>query len=80
LAFQEGFLGRPINSFARSTNRFTAFTWSNTLNYQHEFGNHRIGVLAGVEATKQSTEAFGAYREGFAQQTQDYFVIDAAQV
>jgi len=77
LAFQEGFLGRSINSFARNTNSFLAFTWSNTLNYQHEFGNHRIGVLAGVEAIKQSTEAFGAYREGFAQQTQDYFVIDA---
>jgi TonB-linked SusC/RagA family outer membrane protein len=77
LAFQEGFLGRSINSFARSTNRFLALTWSNTLNYQHEFGKHRISVLAGVEAIDQSTESFGAYREGFAQQTKDYFVIDA---
>lgn len=77
LAFQEGFLGRSINSFARNTNRFFSLTWSNTLNYQHEFGQHRLGVLLGVEAVREDRESFGAYREGFAQQTKDYFVIDA---
>jgi TonB-linked SusC/RagA family outer membrane protein len=77
LAFQEGFLGRDVNSFARNTSRFLSLTWSNTLNYQHEFGSNRLSVLVGVEAVKQDIEAFGAFREGFAQQTQDYFVIDA---
>jgi len=77
LAFQEGFLGRSVNSFARNINRFLSLTWSNTLNYQHEFGKHRVSLLAGVEAVRQDIESFGAFREGFAQQTQDYFVIDA---
>ncbi len=77
LAFQEGFLGRQINSLARNTNRFLSLTWSNTVNYQREFGNHRVNLLAGVEAIKQDFEEFGAFREVFAQQTEDYFTIDA---
>src|SRR5207237_10768047 len=54
LAFQEGFLGRNVNSFARNFNRLLSLTWSNTLNYQHEFGNNRVSALLGVEAIKQN--------------------------
>ncbi len=77
LAFQEGFLGRQVNSLARNTNKFLSLTWSNTVNYQRQFGNHRVNILAGVEAIKQNFEEFGAFREGFAQQTEDYFTLDA---
>jgi len=77
LAFQEGFLGRQVNSLSRNTNRFLSLTWSNTVNYYRDFGNHRINLLAGVEAIKQDFEEFGAFREGFAQQTEDYFTLDA---
>lgn len=77
LAFQEGFLGRSVNSLSRNTDRFLSLTWSNTLNYQFEVGQHRISLLAGLEAIRQNSEAFGAYRESFAQQTEDYFVLDA---
>lgn len=75
--FQEGFLGRNVNSLARNTNNFLSLTWSNTLNYQHQFGRSRINALAGIEAIKQDFEEFGAFREGFAQQTEDYFYLDA---
>lgn len=77
LAFQEGFLGRQVNSLARNTNRFLSLTWSNTANYQFELGQNRFAVLAGIEAIRQNFEEFGAFREGFAQQTEDYFTLDA---
>ncbi|WP_153800466.1 SusC/RagA family TonB-linked outer membrane protein [Foetidibacter luteolus] len=77
LSFQEGFLGRSVNSLSRSTDNFLSLTWSNTLNYLLELGQHRITMLAGVEAVRQKTEAFGAYRENFAQQTEDFFNLDA---
>jgi TonB-linked SusC/RagA family outer membrane protein len=77
LAFQEGFLGRNVNSLARNTENSTSLTWSNTLNYQREFGKHRLGLLAGIEAVRQDIESFGAFREGFAAQTVDYFYLDA---
>lgn len=77
LAFQEGFLGRQTNSLQRSTDRSLSLTWSNTLNYNFEIGKSRFTVLAGIEAIQQNTESIGAYREGFAQQTEDYFVLDA---
>lgn len=77
LAFQEGFLGRQVNSLSENTNRFLNLTWSNTLNYQREFGNHRINLLAGIEAIKQEYKEVGAFRESFALQTEDYFTIDA---
>ena len=77
LAFQEGFLGRNVNSLARNTNHFLSRTWSNTLSYQFISGKNRFNALAGVEAIKQEFEEFGAFRESFAQQTQDYFYLDA---
>ncbi|MFC0772378.1 SusC/RagA family TonB-linked outer membrane protein [Terrimonas alba] len=77
LAFQEGFLGRQVNSLARNTNRFLSLTWSNTANYHYDFGKNKINVLAGVEAIRQNFEEFGAFREGFAQQTKDYFTLNA---
>jgi TonB-dependent starch-binding outer membrane protein SusC len=76
LTFQEGFLGRNVNSLARNTNNFLSLTWSNTVNYQRQFGDHRINLLAGIEAIRQNFEEFGAFREGFAQQTEDFFVLD----
>lgn len=77
LAFQEGFLGRQVNSLARNTNHSLSLTWSNTANYQLEFGKSRANILAGIEAIRSNSEEIGAFRENFAQQTQDYFTLNA---
>jgi TonB-dependent starch-binding outer membrane protein SusC len=77
LSFQEGFLGRNVNSLARNTGKFFSMTWSNTLNYQIETGQNRISVLGGIEAVRQNGEDFGAFRENFVQQTENYFYLDA---
>ena len=77
IAFQEGFLGRDVNSLARNTSRLLSLTWSNTLRYEFEFGQSRVNVLAGVEAIRNDFEEFGAFREGFASQMEDFFYLDA---
>ncbi|MDW7695842.1 TonB-dependent receptor [Flammeovirgaceae bacterium SG7u.111] len=77
VTFQEGFLGRDVNSLNRTNSDFLGLTWSNTLQYEVELGRSRINVLAGVEAIWNDSEEFGAYREGFAQQTEDFFYISS---
>ncbi|MEQ9443701.1 MAG: TonB-dependent receptor [Cyclobacteriaceae bacterium] len=77
LAFQEGFLGRSVNSLQRATGRRLDRVWSNTLTYEFELGEHRINILGGVEAIWQDFQEFGAFREGFAQQTEDFFTLSA---
>ncbi len=77
LAFQEGFLGRSVNSLQRATGMRLDQVWSNTLRYEFEVGKSRINLLAGVEAIWQDFQEFGAFREGFAQQTEDFFTLSA---
>ena len=77
LAFQEGFLGRNVNSLTRTTTNELSLTWSNTVRYQHKFGKSTLNVLAGVEAIKSDQDEFGAFRESFSSQTEDFFYLDA---
>lgn len=76
-AFQEGFLGRSINSLSLQEGKNVSLTWSNTLNYQYELGNHRINALAGTEAIREDFTTFGAFREGFALEDIEYYFLDA---
>ena len=76
-AFQEGFLGRNVNSLALQQGDFTALTWTNTLTYGLEFGNHRVNALAGTEAIRQTSQTFGAFREGFALEDETYYYLNA---
>ncbi len=77
LAFQEGFLGRSVNSLQRSTGMRLDQVWSNTLRYEFEVGQNRINILGGIEAIWQDFQEFGAFREGFAEQTEDFFTLSA---
>ena len=77
VAFQEGFLGRSINSLRNTTALTFNLTWSNTLRYQRTFGKSNVGFIGGVESIKNQFQAFNAFKEGFANQTEDYFYLDA---
>ncbi|MEJ7738639.1 MAG: SusC/RagA family TonB-linked outer membrane protein [Chitinophagaceae bacterium] len=65
-AFQEGFLGRSVNSLSLNESSILSMTWTNTLSYQIELGVHRLNALAGTEAIREDLESLGAFREGFA--------------
>ncbi|KAA5541283.1 SusC/RagA family TonB-linked outer membrane protein [Adhaeribacter rhizoryzae] len=76
-AFQEGFLGRDINSLSLQQGNELTLTWANTANYQFEVGQHRINALAGTEAIRNDFQGFGAFREGFTTEDENYYVLNA---
>ncbi|MBD8487224.1 TonB-dependent receptor [Echinicola sp. CAU 1574] len=73
-----GFITRSNNRLIWDTNKFTSLVFSNTLNYQLEKGDHRIDVLLGVESIKDDFNSIVSIADGFAVETESYFVLDAA--
>lgn len=61
-AFQEGFLGRNVNSLSVQDGKNLSMTFTNTLSYQFERGKHRVNGLAGVESFQQDRSGFGAFQ------------------
>lgn len=76
-AFQEGFLGRSVNSLSLQDGRSLSMTFTNTLSYQYEHGKHRVNGLAGIESFQQDRSSFGAFRENFALEDINYYVLNA---
>lgn len=75
---QNGFITRTNNRLILDTNKFSSLTFTNTLNYNFEVGDHRIGVLLGAEAIKTDFNSIFASGEGFAVETESYFTLSAA--
>ena len=70
----------PVNSFNSLTlqqaKEFT-FTWTNTVNYNLEFGKSRLNLLGGVESVHDDYQVFGAATTNFALQQLSYFQLGA---
>ncbi|MCH7398456.1 TonB-dependent receptor [Belliella sp. DSM 107340] len=75
---RNGFITRTNNRLIHDTNEFSSLVFSNTLNYSLTTGNHRFSFLAGVESIKDDFSSIVAIADGFAIETDDYFVLDAA--
>jgi TonB-dependent starch-binding outer membrane protein SusC len=55
------------NRLNTENNYDRTWTWTNTLNFRHSFGDdHRLGVILGTEAINSYNEFFSAERTGFA--------------
>ena len=76
-AFEEGSFGRTNNSLTIDQNRYLSLTWSNTIRYNLDLGDHKLKFLGGIEAIKNDLTSETAKKEGFAEQTEDYFVLNA---
>jgi TonB-linked SusC/RagA family outer membrane protein len=76
-SFTEGFISRAVNNMTQYSSNFTSLTWSNTLSYKFEINKHKFRVLAGIESVSDDFSDVSAYKEGFATQTEDYFVLSA---
>lgn len=76
-SFAEGSFGRTSNNLTIDQNRVLSVTWSNTARYNLNLGLHRFNFLAGIEAIKNNFRFETARKEGFAVQTEDYFVLNA---
>jgi hypothetical protein len=61
-----GFITRSNNRLILDTNKFTSLVFSNTLNYQLTLGDHRFGVLLGIESVEDNFDTLFAQADGFA--------------
>ena len=73
-----GFITRSNNSLTIDTNKYSSLTISNTLNYNFNIKEHKIGVIVGYEAVKTDFSTLTGYAEGFAVESESYFVLSAA--
>jgi len=73
-----GFVTRTTNSLAISTSDYLSVAFTNTLNYNLEFGEHNFDILAGVESVETSVENVVSTAYDFAVETEEYFVLGAA--
>ncbi|MFC0261658.1 SusC/RagA family TonB-linked outer membrane protein [Fontibacter flavus] len=75
---RNGFITRSNNRLIHDTNEFSSLVFSNTLNYSLEKNNYRLNFLAGVEAIRDDFSTMLSIADGFAVETNSYFVLDAA--
>jgi TonB-linked SusC/RagA family outer membrane protein len=73
-----GFITRGSNRLILDTNKFSSLVFSNILNYNLEFGEHKFGVLLGVESVKEDFDTLFAQADDFAVESESYFVLNAA--
>ena len=73
-----GFITRSNNSLTMDTNKYSSLTISNTLNYNLKLSQHKIGVIVGTESVKTDFNTLAGRAEGFAVETESYFVLSAA--
>ncbi|WP_298365057.1 TonB-dependent receptor [uncultured Lutibacter sp.] len=73
-----GFITRANNSLTYDTNKYTSLTFTNTLNYNLEVGDHKIGVLLGTESIQTDFNSLLSSADGFAVESESYFTLSAA--
>jgi TonB-linked SusC/RagA family outer membrane protein len=76
-SYVSGFLISDINRTTTSQEHHMTWTWSNTLNYKLERGQHKAEFMLGTEAIKYEDAWFWASREGFVIEDPNYMYLDA---
>jgi TonB-linked SusC/RagA family outer membrane protein len=75
--FNIGFLSRQPNRLVEDNRKTSNWTWSNTLNYSFNLGEHSTEILAGVEANRSDTKFLSAERQDFLLETDNFWQFDA---
>ena len=73
-----GSITRSNNSLTLDTNKYSSLTISNTFNYNLKLSKHNIGVIVGSESVKTDFSTLVSRAEGFAVESESYFVLSAA--
>ncbi|UZR96129.1 SusC/RagA family TonB-linked outer membrane protein [Chondrinema litorale] len=73
--YDEILSSNAVNSLSTSNSFNYQLTWSNTLTYNKEFGNHNIDVLLGQEAVEYYYEGFSASRDAFLYEDQNFWYL-----
>lgn len=75
--FEEIYTQRVLSDLSTENQYQYEWVWSNTLNYSRTFGNHQVGVLAGIESISFYREGFSASRFGFPYDDPNFRYLDA---
>ena len=75
--YQSGYLNNPVNKVESGQTHNLKTTWTNTLNYTLEAGNHSLNALAGTEFYREKNNNFWASREDFVVEDDDFTYLDA---
>ncbi|HQG36220.1 MAG TPA: TonB-dependent receptor [Bacteroidales bacterium] len=76
--WQAGFLGRSINYYEKFRGDQFNWNWTNTANYRLVFNKHTADILLGMEAIANDYKTMHGYKEGFADQSYEYFTVFSA--
>ncbi len=76
-SFTEGFIARSVNSLKLYSSEFKSLSWSNTASYKLDLGNNKFNFMLGIEAVGDNFSDLTGYKEGFATQTEEFFVLSA---
>ncbi len=76
-SFTEGFIARTVNNMTEYSSNFTSVTWSNTLSYNFNIEQHRFNAMLGLESVGDNFSDVSGYKEGFAVQSEEFFVLSA---
>lgn len=70
--------GEPLgtNTLREDTNDSYNWTWTNTLSYVKEFGEHSINALVGIESLSESNKGNSISRDGFLFETPDFYLLE----
>lgn len=74
--FNEILVINPLNSLSTRNSFNYQFTFTNTLNYKKQIGNHQFDVLLGQEAVQYYYEGFSAARQNFMYEDENYWFLD----
>ena len=75
--YQSGYLNNPVNKVESGQTHNLKTTWTNTVNYTLEAGNHSLNALAGTEFYREKNNNFWASREDFVVEDDDFTYLDA---
>lgn len=63
------------NTLAEQNLQNFAWTWTNTLNYAHIWGDHNLNALLGIEAVEDGSKGKQISRNGFLFETPDFYLL-----
>jgi len=70
--------GEPLttNTLTERNNNGFNWTWTNTINYAKQFGDHSFNALAGLESLSERNKGLSVSRTGYRFETPDFYLLD----
>lgn len=74
--FEAAWLRDPVNKLTQSTAKNTDWVWTNTAQYNIDFGRNSLMALVGVESKRYHNESFFGYGTGLTIEDPNYLYLE----